>query len=275
MFWFIVAIAVMSAIYIVVILLLFLNQHKLIYHPSKNVEKTPEELGIEFEEITLFTQDNLKLNAWFIPGKQDGITILFCHGNAGNLSHRLETIQIFHDLGLNFFLFDYRGYGLSEGITTESGTYLDSEAAWKYLTETKGIPPEKIIIIGRSLGGAIATRLASLKNPLGLITESAFLSIPAMARALYPIFPTKLFTRYEYNTGQYLNNVKCPKLIMHSPDDDLVPYHHSEKLLETAYEPKSFLKLAGDHNNCYFNCIDMYRDRLETFIREISGETQS
>ena len=205
--------------YCVLALYVFLMQPKLIYYPSvpgRTLEATPAVIGMDYEEINLDTTDGEHLHAWYIPHSQARATLLFAHGNAGNISHRLDSIQVFHDLGLNVLIFDYRGYGQSTGKPGENGTYRDAEAAWAYLTETRGIDPGKIILFGRSLGAAVIADLATRTEPAGVILESAFLSVPDMAATIYPWLPVRWLASYRYDNGDKVTRITQPLLIIHS-----------------------------------------------------------
>jgi len=194
--------------------------------------------------------------------------ILFCHGNAGNISHRLESIQIFHRLGLNVFIFDYRGYGRSEGKPSEIGTYRDVEAVWQYLVEERQVSPNRIVVFGRSLGGAVAAWSANRHTPGALILESAFTSVPDIAAKLYPYLPVRLLSRFKYNTAEYLDEVDCPVLIVHSREDEIMPFSHGKQLFERARGPKEFLEISGTHNEGFITSEKRYIEGLNTFISE-------
>jgi len=182
------------------IVLLYLFQARFVYFPQKNVLGKPSDIGLGYEQVELTTSDNIKLDAWYIPAAQAKFTVLFCHGNAGNIGHRLDSLAIFHSLGLNCLIFDYRGYGNSGGRPSETGTYLDARAAWDWLVENKKNPAENIIIFGRSLGGAVAANLAGQSRPAGLVLESCFTSFVDIAKHYYPFLPVRIFARFDYNT---------------------------------------------------------------------------
>jgi len=248
--------------------LLYFVQKGLIFYPTKEHDGNPMSIGLLYEELFLDTPDKLRINAWFVPSEKARGTILFCHGNGGNISHRLETIKIYNSLGFDFFIFDYRGYGKSSGNISEKGLYIDSETAWRYLVENRKIPPDKIIIIGRSLGGAVASRLASVVHPGALIMESSFLSISEMGRDIYPFLPVKLLSRFSFNTEKYITAVKCPKFFVHSRDDEIVPFRHGQRLFELAGASGKFLELNGGHNECYFDCEQKYIENVNLFLKE-------
>ncbi|MCK5571063.1 MAG: alpha/beta hydrolase [Spirochaetes bacterium] len=247
-------------------------QSRFIFFPGDEITATPGEINLSYETVNLETDDGVKLSGWFIPARNERGVVLFCHGNAGNISHRLESIQIFYDLGFSTFIFDYRGYGLSEGKTTEQGTYLDAKAVWRYLVQERQIEPGSIIIFGRSLGGSIAAWLARESRPKALIIESSFTSIRNAAVDMYPFLPLKILLRYNYSTMDYLAQVKCPVLIVHSRDDELIPFSHGQRLFEIANNPKEFLEISGSHNEGFTLSVDVYEAGLNSFIlKHVSG----
>ena len=173
--------------YLALVVFLYLTQSGMLYladMPSRKVEATPANIGLAFEPLSIATADGETLDAWFIPAEEPRGTLLFFHGNAGNISHRLDSIALFHRLGLNVLIFDYRGYGRSTGSPSESGLYKDAEAVWQYLTEERRMLADNIVLFGRSLGGAVAVWLADRVKPAGLIVESSFTSVPDLGAPL-------------------------------------------------------------------------------------------
>ena len=256
---------------------LFFYQPNLLYFPdipTREVEATPGDMGLDFEPLTLTTRDDEKLDAWFIPAEPERGVLLFCHGNAGNISHRLDSIWLLHKLGLSVLIFDYRGYGQSTGKLTEKGTYRDVDAAWHYLVEQRGIPPEHIILFGRSLGASIAADLATRQTAAGVILESAFTSVPDIAAKLYPWLPVRWLSRYRYDTLSSLANINSPVLIAHSRDDEIISYVNGERLFEAALEPKQFLEMRGGHNDGFMVSGRRYIKGLDTFLGDVLGEKQ-
>jgi uncharacterized protein len=248
---------------------IYLMQPRLIYYPNmpgRDLSASPADIGLDYETVTLQTDDGLHLSAWFIPHTAPRATLLFFHGNAGNLSHRLESIRLFHDLGLAVFIIDYRGYGQSEGSPTEAGTYRDAAAAWRYLVDERHIAPQEIVIFGRSLGGAIAAELASSTRPAALTLESAFTSVPNMAARLYPWLPVRWLSRYRYDTQSALEAITCPVLIIHSREDDIIPYAEGEQLFAHAREPKQFLELHGGHSDGFLVSREAYTRGIDDFL---------
>jgi fermentation-respiration switch protein FrsA (DUF1100 family) len=247
----------------------YFMQSRMLYYPNmpgRELTTTPADIGLEYQDVSLTTEDGIELHGWFIPGDNPHRTLLFFHGNAGNISHRLESIELFHRLGVSVFIFDYRGFGQSAGSPTEQGTYLDAQAAWSYLTQTRALDADGIIVFGRSLGGAIATWLASRHTPAMLILESTFTSVPAMAQRFYPFLPVRLLTRFQYNSLALVKNLACPLLIAHSRDDELIPYEEGRQLFEAAPEPKQFLEMRGGHNDGFIVSGPAYISGLRAFI---------
>lgn len=258
------------AAYLALGLFLFLFQSRLLYYPnlpSRAVVATPERAGLVYESVEIVTEDGVRLDGWFVPaaGQARGV-LLFFHGNAGNISHRLDSLRIFHDLGLAVLIFDYRGYGRSEGTVSEQGTYLDAEAAWRHLTEARGIPEKNIVLFGRSLGAAIAAHLAARHEPGALIMESAFTSVPDLAARFYRVYPARWLSRYRYDAKTSLASVTCPVLIVHSPDDEIIPFDEGRALFAAAKEPKRFLELRGGHNDGFMSSGRIYIDGLDAFL---------
>lgn len=257
--------------YVALCIYVYYIQSSLIYYPDmpgRNLVATPENIGLSYQDVEIITTDNIKLHGWFIPHDKVKNTVLFFHGNAGNISHRLESIEIFHRLGLNVFIIDYRGYGQSEGKTTEQGTYQDAEAAWKYLHDVQGISGQQIIIFGRSLGASIAAWLASKHAPAALIIESGFSSVPAMGQRLYPFLPIHWLTHFKYDTRQYVKRISCPVMVAHSKNDEIIPYDEGREIFAAAPENKQFLALRGGHNDGFLVSGSSYVEGLRSFINK-------
>jgi uncharacterized protein len=254
-------------LYLCLLVFVYFYQSKLIYFPDKKISSTPSDIGLPFEEIEIHTEDGVKLAGWFIPNGESKTFLIAFNGNAGNISNRIDLIERYHRIGFNVLILDYRGYGKSDGEPTEQGTYKDAEAAWSYLTEAKKVSPGDIIVMGQSLGGAVASYIASKYNPGGLILDSAFTSLANMGRTHYPFLPVKLLLRFEYPTIKNIKNVKCPVLIIHSKNDEIVPFSQGKKLFEAANEPKMFLEIYGSHNDAFFVSQEKYVKGLKEFFR--------
>jgi len=197
--------------------------------------------------------------------------LLFFHGNAGNISHRLDSIAQFQELGLSVLIIDYRGYGQSTGRTTERGIYRDADAAWHYLIDDRGIVANDIVIFGRSLGASVASHLASEYQPLALIVESSFTSIPDIAQDIYPWLPVRWLSRLSHATRDYVRGVRCPILIIHSRDDEIIPFHHGEAIFASANEPRTLLTIRGTHNDAFLLDERAYVAGLRTFLAGLSA----
>lgn len=252
--------------YLALLAYVYVKQTGMLYLPSEEIEATPRDIGLDYKELTLITEDGVEIAAWHVPAEQSRGVLLFCHGNAGNISHRLDSIRIFHDLGLDVFIFDYRGYGKSRGSPDEEGTYRDAEAARDYLVTDLRVNPEKIVLFGRSLGGAVAAEIALRRRAGALIIESGFTSVPDLGKKFFPYLPVALLSRFNYSSIDKVGNVKIPKLFIHSPGDEIVPYDQGVKLFEKAQEPKEFLSISGGHNEGFLASGRTYKDGLEAFL---------
>ena len=264
-----------AGIYLILGLLLFVFQSSLIYFPntpSREIFATPKSIGLGYETVTIETDDGISLDGWFIPAKDARGVLLFFHGNAGNMSHRLESLKIFNSLRLSTLIFDYRGYGRSGGKPSEQGTYRDAVAAWRYLTERRQIAKESIVFFGRSLGGAVAAHLAGRYCPGALILESVFTSVPDLASQLYPIFPVQWLSRFHYETKSALKSVSCPVLVIHSRHDEIIPFRHGRALFDAANAPKQFLELRGGHNDGFLVSGQKYLNGIEGFLTAHVGK---
>ena len=258
-----------TTIYLILVLLVFWGQSRLIYFPGigREIIAEPSQIGLAYEPVKILTSDQQTLIGWFLPVVEARATVLFFHGNAGNISHRLDYLSMFNRLGYNTLIFDYRGYGQSSGKPSESGTYQDAMATWRFLTEEKSIAPSDIVLFGESLGGAVASWLAAQKKPGLLILASTFTSVPDLAEEIYPFLPVRQIARFEYNTLENLQAVVCPVLIAHSPQDEIVPFTHGQNLFQSASEPKQFLPLQGGHNDGFIFMREEWIMALGEFMR--------
>ena len=247
--------------------MVYFNQNNLVYVPTKGSNYTPSNYNLIYEDITLTTEDNEEIKSWFIPHNNPRATLLFLHGNGGNLSSRLDSINIFHQLGLSVFIIDYRGYGDSSGIATENGTYIDAETAFYFLRNEKNISEDDIIIFGRSLGGAVAIWLAKKYKSLALIVESSFTSIIDMGKHNYPYLPITILANIYYPSIERVPNIDIPILLIHSKEDDIVPYKFGRALFEAANEPKHFLEIYGFHNDGYLTSGAVYTEGIDKFLK--------
>ncbi len=266
----------LALVYVALGVVLYLFQGSMVFLanlPGRGLDATPDQIGLDYEDVVVETTDGERLHGWFVPTAQARGTLLFFHGNAGNISHRLESIQIFNRLGLDVLIVDYRGYGQSSGRPSEQGTYRDAQAAWDYLVEIRQIAPQRIVVFGRSLGGAVgawlASRLADDEKPAAVLIESSFSSGADMARRLYPIYPARLLTRLRYPVVEYAARLACPVLVIHSRDDEIIPFAMSRAIYDAAGEPKDFIELRGDHNSGFWLSRDLYAAGLGRFLETV------
>lgn len=271
---FLTAIAGLSGLYIGLAALVYFMQRHLVYYPVKRLSATPEKMGLAYESVYLRTDDGVRLHSWFVPAGEAVGTLLFLHGNAGNMSDRLELIRIYNKLNLNVFIIDYRGYGESDGTPTEEGTYQDAEAAWKYLTNDRRFDPSEIVVFGRSLGGGVASWLATHYTPRALILESTFTSIPELAAEVYPYLPARWMAQIQYNNLRNIKSIRCPLLLVHSREDDVVPFHHGQMLFHAAHEPKSLLEIRYDHSLGFLRSKN-YEPGVRAFLNEVLEKKSS
>lgn len=252
-----------------------LEQHFL-YFPTSQHEATPASIGLSYEDISYNATDGTLLNGWLVPGQKDAPVILFCIGNAGNISHRLDTLQLLNDLGVAVFIFNYRGYGKSTGKANEAGTYHDVAGALDFLKQ-RGWPAERTIIFGRSLGAAVGLEAALQETPAGLIMESAFTSIKAMGRHHYSLLNLLLgwLIDASYDNLGKISTLRSPLLIIHGRSDKICPPRMAEELFARAPQDKRLHWIEGaDHNDGFVVGGNSYKNLLAQVIREWTGFTR-
>ncbi|MBI3988988.1 MAG: alpha/beta hydrolase [candidate division NC10 bacterium] len=259
---------ILALAFLIPVLVWVLNgmEKRLIFYPHKTIIATPADEGLAYDDVSFKTSDGVVLNGWFVPGKPGSATLLWFHGNAGNISHRVENITLLHNLlGIHVFIFDYRGYGRSEGKVSEKGTYRDAEAAYTYLRSRKDLDPSKIVFFGRSLGAAVAVEMALRAQCAGLILESPFTSIREIANHVFPLVGFLFRTRYD--SLSKIKRIRVPLLILHGDQDEIVPFSMGRRLFEAANEPKEFYRIKGaDHNDTYLVGGIAYFEALGRFI---------
>lgn len=247
-------------------------QSKCVFVPDNHIAYTPADVGLTFETLSLSTEDDETIAGWYIPAIADESepkqTVLFCHGNAGDIGDRVGLIRTFHRLGFNVLVFDYRGFGESSGSPSEAGTYQDVLACWDYLVDTRKLRPERIIVFGRSLGGAVACWMAAHSNPGALVLESVFSSIPAMAAETVPYLPVRLLCRIKYDNVKTIAQVKCPVLVAHSKADQMCPYKQGRRVFNAAKSPKQFVEMQGGHNTGGLDVNSHYQTELLAFVKK-------
>jgi len=243
-------------------------EHSQVYHPDRVLTVTGAELGRPFDDVMFKASDGVELNGWFYPAYTNsphaGLVVLHCHGNAGNIGGRLDVCRMLLATGVNVLVFDYRGFGRSQGWPSEEGTYLDAQAAYQWLRR-RGFPANRIIPYGVSLGGGVASELA-LREPVGgLVLQSTFTSVTDLGAEYFPWLPVRWLGTIRYDTRSKLPLLHVPVLIMHSRTDETVPFPHSKRNFAAANEPKLFCELEGGHNEMVAAAPEV-RARQEQFL---------
>jgi uncharacterized protein len=256
-----------------VLVLVFVFQSHLVFYPGmgREVMLSPQSYGLRYETVELHTADGETLQAWWVPADNARGVVLFFHGNAGNISHRLDYLLMFNRLRYTTFILDYRGYGKSTGSPSEEGTYRDAEAAWEYLRHARLAQPQDVVIAGESLGGAVATWLAVKVHPRAVLLFSTFTSVNDLGAQVYWFLPVRLLSRIGYDNLENLKRIQAPVFIAHSRDDDVVPYSHGRKLFEAAGEPKAFLEMRGGHNDGFIFVRQEWVAQLGAFLDRYPG----
>lgn len=251
------------------VIMLLLLENTLVYHPSSFLEPPPANEGIE--DVQLTSADGTRIHAWYAPHATSDEAVLYCHGNAGNLSHRGPSIvKLRKALNASVLIFDYPGYGKSEGSPSEQGCYQAADAAYAWLTEKKNYAPSKIILYGGSLGGGIAVDLASRKDHRALVLVKTFTSLPDTGRSIYwwlPV-PINAVMRNRFESLSKIEKCKRPVFMAHGTDDEVIPHALGEKLFATANEPKEFLSIPGNRHND--SLPNEFFTRLKKFLEKHS-----
>ncbi|HMO04769.1 MAG TPA: alpha/beta hydrolase [Kiritimatiellia bacterium] len=237
------------------------------FKPSRRDEGHPGQRGLGYEPVDFLATDGTRLHGWWIPHPAARGTVLYCHGNAGNITTRLDVVEGLHRLGVNTFVFDYRGYGRSRGFPTENGLMLDAQAAYEVVRARHGDaddPP--VLVYGASLGGPVATLLAAVKRPHGLILEGAFTSSIDVGERWFPWLPIRAIARYRFDALSVIMALKIPVLIAHSPRDRVIPFDLGQQLFTAAPGPKQFVTLDGEHGEAGWIDTPAYFTALQRFV---------
>jgi hypothetical protein len=264
--------AVGGLVYLGLLAALYFVQARMLFLPTSELVADPGAIGLAFEDVEIDTRDGERLHAWWVPHAQARGTLLFAHGNAGNVSYRLDSLRLFHRLRLNVLIFDYRGYGRSTGRPTEAGLYRDGEAARRWLTENAGVDADDLVLFGRSMGAAVAARLATGHRAACLIAESAFTSVPDRAAEIYWWLPVRWLLHIRMDTRRSVGEADLPVLVVHSRDDEIVPFSHARRLLEAAGRRGQLLEISGDHNTGFLASAERYVDGLDDFLGRCLGD---
>lgn len=242
-----------------------------VFFPDPYLIGSPTDLGLAYEEVFFTTEDGVRLHGWYVPHHNSPATLLWFHGNAGNISHRLDNLALLHDrVGVNIFIFDYREYGKSEGEISKAGTFRDAFAAFGYLCSRPGLSPSHIVLFGRSLGTALATAVAAEHACAGVILESAFTSTDDVMRLYFRFLPPLPPDVVKYDTLSLIEKVTAPTLIIHGEHDEIIPLWMGERVHAAAKPPKAFYLIKGaSHNDTYLAGGEEYFTKLKAFVDSV------
>jgi uncharacterized protein len=239
-----------------------------IFFPDRDLVSTPAEVGLAYEDVWFTASDGIRLHGWFVPAEPNEGIVLFCHGNAGNVSHRIDNIKLLHEIGLSVFIFDYRGYGNSDGAITEAGFYRDTEAAYEIARGHVTALQPKLVIFGRSLGGIAAVHMAAQRPCSGVILESTFTHLGAMAREHFPMPGVHKVLKTRLNAVDKIGQVTVGTLFFHGDLDDIVPLSLGRELFDAANPPKEFVIIPGaGHNDTYVVGGERYFAKIRSFVQ--------
>ena len=267
-----------AGIYLLILGLMYIFQNQLLFIPSSGFIQTPAGAGLTAEDVWVETKDGVRIHGWYFPNEEAEYVVVLSHGNAGNIGGRIDIASTLLSSGASVLMYDYRGFGQSEGSPSEKGLYKDIEAIVEHLNLEYGYTEPQILMYGRSLGGAVAAYAATRYDVGGLVLDSAFKNLRAMVREVYPFVPSRL-AKYDFPTDEYIRKLDgIPVMIMHSPNDEIVRYHHGQILYELAGDPKSFVELRGGHNDNFFQSQSLiersWREFLERKRADRDVETQ-
>lgn len=264
--------ATLAGGYLLLLVFMYLFQSKLIFLPSSDLIVTPQQAGLHAEDIWLETNDGEQLHGWYFPNDKAEYVVVFSHGNAGNISNRIDIAKFLQEAGFSVLIYDYRGYGQSSGKPSEDGLYKDIEAVVKHLKTEKKYGEQQMIMYGRSMGGAVAAYAATKFSVSGLALDSAFKNLRAMVGDLYPFVPAFLAS-YEFSTAMYVQQLTgIPVMIMHSPNDSIVDISHGKSLFGIAKEPKIFVELRGGHNDNFHASVDIHSKNWQEFLQMVDEQ---
>lgn len=255
-------------VYVIAIMIINVFQEVAVFHPSKEIKQTPDQLNMVYEEFFIPVKNKVALSAWFIPSKGSRATMLFFHGNAGNNADRMLKLEMFHDLGLNVVIVDYRGFGHSNGRASATNFQKDALKVYDYLIEQKMIRPKQIVIYGESIGGVAAVAVAQQREAAALILDSTFTTSADMVHKLLPMIPSFLVYS-SMNSYDKIADIHYPKLFIHSREDRIVPYALGQKLYEKARTPKQFLEISGGHNDGFYISRKRYVMQIKSFLEKL------
>jgi len=258
------------SIYILIIAYVYINQANIVLSPSSDYHPPPKSFNITQNFIQFGNNDSL--HTWYIGNNNNNLTVLYFSGNAFNISHRLFHVDVFNQLNLNAVMFDYKGYGLSNGLIEGRESFFESsELVYDYMIEDLGISPDSIIFWGYSLGSPIAAELASKKNCLGIILESPVISINKISKEKFPYLPFSMINKFDFNIDHYIDQSDAPIILIHSVEDDVIPIRHALEFYNNLNRNnKKMLKIKGKHRLSAFNSFPVYFDNIKSFISDLT-----
>ncbi len=263
----------LTAIFVLVIVMVMtphLIERLFVYYPYKDLVGDPSQIGLSYQDLSLTATDNVRLHGWFVPRQGAARTLLVFHGNAGNISHRLEWIRLLHELNCHVLIVDYRGYGRSEGRPFEDGLYRDARAAYDWWARERRNKHEQLVLMGESLGGCVAVNLAAEKNADALILQSTFTSARDMAKTMLPLGLLQPLTGIHFDSMSKIGKIHCPKLVIHGDRDEIVPFRLGRRLFEAMTPPKEFYEVTGaGHNDLVWTAGPDYSRRLGRFLTQL------
>jgi uncharacterized protein len=258
-----------AGFYLLILILMYTFQNQLLFMPSSGFIQTPASTGLEAADVWAETEDGVRVHGWYFPNQDANYVVVLSHGNAGNISGRIAIAETLLNSGASVLMYDYRGYGNSEGSPSEEGLYKDIEAVVEYLKSEQGYTEQQVVMYGRSLGGAVAAYAATQYDLGGLVLDSAFKNLRAMVREVYPFVPARL-AKYDFPTDEYIQQLgDLPVMIMHSPNDEIIGFHHGRSLYELAGGPKRFVELRGGHNDNFYQSQSLIEQSWKEFLDRI------
>ena len=266
------ALVLVAVVYAGAAIVLKASERSLIYVPGdREVPDPPPPYALRHQPVEFLAADSVRLHAWIIPASpadSTGWWLLINHGNYGNIGfgERPEFYSYARDIGLNLFAYDYRGFGRSEGRPGEQGVYADALGAYQYLVDSLQVPPARVILFGHSLGTGVATELATRVPAAALVLEAPYTSLPDVGQEAYPWLPVRFLARERFETIGKIGRVAIPKLIFHSPEDDIVPYAHGRRVFEAAAEPKRFVTVRGGHAGAFRDDREAYFGAIRDLV---------
>jgi uncharacterized protein len=258
-------IVVIAGVYLVVCVAAFVMQRQLVYHPYRQILMTPAKVGLEYHELRLSSPDGIQFVVWLIPAESSQVNVVYFHGNAENISNSIEVYQLLHELGVNVYAFEYRGYANCTGKPSEGGIAIDLKTFSHYLDDS--LPSDAITVaLGRSLGGAVAAKFATLYPVDGIIFESTFNRMVDVGRKALPYLPITLLLRERYDSEEIIRSYKRPVLVIHSRDDEVIPFELGRRLFDAAIGEKLFVETKGSHNSGFESSKEILRAAYGDFL---------